>query len=168
MKIIVCSRKTLNDQWKTNKTWFYNKNRFFITIAGIADNCEYPCPYLANPINPDKILRLMFDDITESEMDNPAVKAFDESSAKRIHEFIDIIKNIELKKQELYINCAAGISRSGAVGYCLNQYVNNNEMNAEDFKSFFEDNKQIQPNPMIKRILNKELFGEVDYNEIFK
>lgn len=161
MRILVVSKQILKSQWKTDKNWFFHPEKMFITIAGRADGCEYPCPYLANgnEENPDKILRLMFDDVTESEADNPALTLFDENMAERIHTFIDSFKNTyKWFDGVLYINCAAGISRSGAVGYCLNEYVNKNNENIFYYNLFEKDNKHIQPNPMIKRILLGTLF----------
>lgn len=169
MQIVVCPRKDLRSQWYTNKNWFFDPHKIFITIAGLADGCEYPCPYLAEASDKSKILRLMFDDVTEREADNPALHLFNDTHAKRIHEFIDSFKNsYKWFDGILYVNCAAGISRSGAVGYCLNEYVNNNNENYFYYNLFKEQNSHIQPNPMVKRILSNELFGEIDYGKVFK
>jgi predicted protein tyrosine phosphatase len=170
MKINVVSKKFLKTQWYKDKNWFFDPHKIFITIAGLADGCEYPCPYLAEAEkNPSKILRLLFDDITESEADNPALRIFTQDYAKKIKEFIDSFKNsYKWFDGMLYVNCAAGISRSGAVGYCLNEYINNNKENYFYYNLFKEQNSHIQPNPMVKRILSNELFGNIDYSEIFK
>ena len=168
MQIVVCSKKDLRSQYFTDKNWFFDPKKNFITIAGLADGCEYPNPYLAAAANKEKILRLMFDDVTESEADNPSVHLFDRIHAKRIREFIDSFRNTyHWQDGILYVNCAAGISRSGAVGFCLNEYVNNNRENIFYYNLFKEQNTQIQPNPMVKRILGNELFGETDYSKIF-
>ena len=114
MHIIVCPKKDLRSQWYTNKNWFFNPQKIFITIAGLADGCEYPCPYLANDKeNSHKVLRLLFDDVTESEADNPCVINFTTEHAKRIKDFINSFKeSYHWFDGELYVNCAAGISRS--------------------------------------------------------
>ena len=169
MQIVVCPRKDLRSQWYTNKNWFFDPHKIFITIAGLADGCEYPNPYLAEASDKSKILRLMFDDVTEREADNPALHLFNDTHAKRIQEFIDSFKNSHIWYDGvLYVNCAAGISRSGAVGYCLNEYVNNNKENYFYYNLFKEQNSHIQPNPMVKRILSNELFGEIDYGKVFE
>lgn len=170
MQIVVCPKKDLRSQWYTNKNWFLTPDKIFITIAGLADGCEYPCSYLAEAEkNPSKILRLLFDDITESEADNPALRIFTQDHAKKIKEFIDSFKDsYKWFDGKLYVNCAAGISRSGAVGYCLNEYVNNNKENYFYYNLFKEQNSHIQPNPMVKRILSNELFGEIDYRKVFE
>ena len=150
MQIVVCPRKDLKTQWFTNKNWFFDTHKIFITIAGLADGCEYPCLYLAEAEkNPSKILRLLFDDITETEADNPALRIFTQNHAKKIKEFIDSFKNsYKWFDGKLYVNCAAGISRSGAVGYCLNEYVNNNKENIYWYKLFKETVIAAKPAPL--------------------
>ena len=82
MQIVVCPRKDLRSQWYTNKNWFFDPHKIFITIAGLADGCEYPCPYLAEASDKSKILRLMFDDVTEREADNPALHFYQHMGLK--------------------------------------------------------------------------------------
>lgn len=159
MKIFVCSRKEMRSQYYTDKTWYNDENKYFISIAGIADGCEYPCPFLAK--DSKRVLHLLFDDVTEHYADDLSVRLFDIEHAKKIVDFVQRIPSSAV----LYVNCAAGISRSGAVGDCLNNYFNNS--NPEDFESFKKVNSQIQPNPYVKRILNQKLFGDTDYSKIF-
>ena len=151
MKIFVCSKKEMKSQYYTNKNWYNDPNKYFISIAGLADGCEYPCPFLTK--DSKRVLHLLFDDVTESERDNPAIILFDQEHANKILEFIKTIPNTE--DITIYVNCAAGISRSGAVGYCLNVYFNME--NEKEFLFFMDMNKQIQPNPMVKRILMNTL-----------
>lgn len=164
MEIYVYSKKFLKSKWYSDMDYFRNNNRYFISIAGMADGCEFPCPYLTK--DSKRVLHLLFDDITEQHFsDYPydvSVILFDKDHAKKIHDFINTVP----KNAELVVNCAAGISRSGAVGYVLNQWFNAD--NDTDFKMFFVRNSQIQPNPTVKRILQYELFGEPDYSNIFK
>jgi predicted protein tyrosine phosphatase len=159
MKIYVLSRKELRKMGYIDKTFFANENRYFISIAGIADGCEYPHPFLTK--DSKRVLHLLFDDVTETEKDNPSIRLFDETHANKIFEFIKTIPN----DVELYVNCAAGISRSGAVGFVLNEYFNQN--NIEDYSDFKKNNFQIQPNPMVKRVLTEIIFGKVDYSKVF-
>ena len=72
----------------------------------------------------------------------------------QIKNFVDSID----KSKTLYVNCFAGISRSGAVGTVINDYVNcylNGLKKNEDWYSFFYDNKQIKPNAYIMMVMNK-------------
>ncbi|MBR3708779.1 MAG: hypothetical protein IKM17_07205 [Lentisphaeria bacterium] len=107
------------------------------------------------------VLCLMFDDVEED--DDPNILntfhyiVFNEDMAKDIHDFIDRID----KDKTLYINCHAGVSRSGAVGLILNEYFNRFlEYNDVDYKDFFEHNRQIIPNATVSKILKYELFGK--------
>lgn len=162
MKIVVASKKSMRSQYYSDKTWYCDPNKYFISIAGVADGCEYPCPFLTK--DSKRVLHLLFDDVTEIEKDNPSVILFDEDHANKIKNFIQTIPNEN--NITIYVNCAAGISRSGAVGYILNEYFNKD--NNEAYKQFQELNHHIQPNPMVKRILNDVIFGKVDYEAIFK
>ena len=55
----------------------------------------------------------------------------------------------------------AGISRSGAVGEVLNDYFNKYlEFNALDDEYFRRLNRQIQGNPLVRRVLRETLFGK--------
>ena len=165
MKIYVVPKKDLRSQYYSNKEWFDDPNKYFISIAGLADGCEYPCPFLTK--DSTRVLHLLFDDVTESEIDNPSLRLFHQEHADKILEFIKTIPDSE--DTVIYVNCAAGISRSGAVGYCLNVYFNME--NEKEFLFFREMNKQIQPNPMVKRILMNTLtddkYGKKTYAEIF-
>ncbi len=163
MKILVCSKKEMQEQWLNNKSIFINKSNYFISIAGLADKLDWAYPYIG-----ENVLKLKFDDVTEFYVNDCNLQngvdiiLFEQNHAKQIKEFVDKIP----KDCTLYVNCAAGISRSGAVGYCINEYINND--NKEDFEFFEQENKHIQPNPYVKRLLKKELFGEKNYAEIFK
>lgn len=166
MKIYVVPKKALRNQYYSNKEWFDDKNNYFISIAGLEDGCEYPNPFLSK--DSKRVLHLLFDDVTESEKDNPSCILFNETHADKIFNFVKTIP-IDVT---LYVNCAAGVSRSGAVGYLINEYINRN--NSNDYKDFEINNSHILPNPMIVRILKKKFFGlpfsgievnDYEYNE---
>ena len=163
MKIYVLSKKELKKIGYIDKEFFANKKRYFISIAGIADGCEYPHPFLTK--DSKRVLHLLFDDVTEKHTEefgyDPSIILFDNEHANKIFEFIKTIPN----DAELYVNCAAGISRSGAVGYVLNEYFNKNLF--EDYQDFQKNNSHIQPNPYVKRILTETIFGKTDYSQIF-
>ena len=61
----------------------------------------------------------------------------------------------------LYVNCSAGISRSGAVGYILNWYANRIlEDHPQDFELFPRLNPQIDANPLVKKILTEVIMKQ--------
>lgn len=94
------------------------------------------------------VLRLSFDDVEEDLQISPTnkkmTKAFTEKDAKKIIEFLNSNKNID----NLIIHCAAGISRSGAVGRFALEYLKG------DQEFFYNNNKHILPNAKVLRILN--------------
>lgn len=165
MKILVKSRKYIEKQMENNSNWHFDK-----WIISIYSEGSY------SPIHDRfNVLKLNFDDISERDIDTDIHNEifFNEKHAKEIHEFITSI-NDDCKKL-FYIHCDAGISRSGAVGYILNEYFNKYLIdNKEDYKFFEMNNSQIMPNPLVVRLLKKELFGisffgievnDYEYNE---
>lgn len=80
--------------------------------------------------------------------DKLACVLFNEDHAKKIMEFLNEIK--ESNENEILVcQCDAGISRSGAVGEFACEFL------GLDYFDFISKNKQIDPNPMIRRILRK-------------
>lgn len=143
MKIFVVPKKFIIKQDDV----FFSKNNI-INIRSSFDDYNLP--------NSFSLLRLIFDDVTEKEQDESYVK-FSEKHAQEIFNFIT---NMD-KSKYLFVNCDAGISRSGAVGFCLNEYFNKYlEDNREDYEFFEQENYQISPNPLVKRLLNNKLFGQ--------
>ena len=128
---------------------FWKENNF-ITIR----NSFQPDDKCAVPIDGDHILKLCFDDAT-SNPDGTLI-LFDESMARRIADFL---KRIDTTRA-LFINCAAGISRSGAVGEVLNDYFNRYlEINELDFLYFRTYSRQVCGNPLVRRLLSDLLFN---------
>lgn len=142
-----------------NKIFILQQNREFFEANNVINiSCKRDNYELAG----NNALRLKFDDVTEEwEGDH---ELFDEDDARQIHNFID---NMD-KSKHLYVNCFAGISRSGAVGYILNEYFNRYlEVNSNDYDEFVNKHPQIHPNPLVRRLLYYELFGYPDYSKMF-
>ena len=101
------------------------------------------------------LLTLTFDDIcnepeTPEDLGNAIL--FNEDMAHAIMRFVDD------GKLSLLVHCTAGISRSGAVGEVLNWYFNRYlETNTADDEDFVENNRQILPNTIVRRIMLKVL-----------
>ena len=128
---------------------FWRENNF-ISIRHSAE----PDPNCAIPVDGDNILKLRFDDAVE-DPDHTLV-LFDAEIAGEIVRFVRRIDTSRL----LFVNCAAGISRSGAVGEVLNDYFNKYPgSNAADDEYFRRMNRHIQGNPLVRRILREALFG---------
>lgn len=128
---------------------FWRENNF-ISIRHSAEtnaNC-------AIPVDGPNVLKLQFDDAVEDP--EHSLVLFDERIAAQI---VDFIHRMDTERP-LFINCGAGISRSGAVGEVLNDYFNKYlERNELDDEYFRRMNRQIQGNPLVRRILREALFG---------
>lgn len=153
MKIYVVSRQYVESCLKENENWY--KNKWIISIYSSESFSPLPDQY--------NILKLQFDDVSEKDIGGwsnipDTCIFFDEEHAKAIHSFIDKIRSDSEK--EFYIHCDAGISRSGAVGTLLNEYFNKFlGIHRMDNESFIMNNSHIMPNPLVVRVLKKELFG---------
>ena len=112
-------------------------------------------PFSENFFNHPHLLTLTFDDICnepETPEDQGNTVLFNEAMAQQIMRFVD---DGELP---LLVHCTAGISRSGAVGEVLNWYFNRYlEYNAKDDEYFVQNNRQIMPNTIVRRIMLKVL-----------
>ena len=112
-------------------------------------------PFSPELLNHPHLLTLTFDDIcNEPEIPEDLGNAvlFNENMAQQIMRFVD---DGELP---LLVHCTAGISRSGAVGEVLNWYFNRYlETNTADDEDFVQNNRQILPNTIVRRIMLKVL-----------
>ena len=101
------------------------------------------------------LLVLNFDDVAqepERPEDLGRLVMFSPEMAERIRRFVDD------GALPLLVHCAAGISRSGAVGEVLNWYFNRYLTDNEtDYNDFIQNNHQILPNPIVRRIMMKVL-----------
>ena len=118
---------------------------------GFDDTPPFSEKYLKHP----HLLTLTFDDIC-SEPETPEEQGnailFNEDMARAIIRFVDD------RQLPLLVHCTAGISRSGAVGEVLNWYFNRYlERNAADDEDFVRNNRQIQPNTLVRKILLQNL-----------
>ena len=108
-------------------------------------------PFSSELLNHPHLLTLTFDDIcnepeTPEDLGNAVL--FNENMAQQIMRFVDD------GKLPLLVHCTAGISRSGAVGEILNWYFNRYlKNNTTDDEDFVENNRQILPNTIVRRIM---------------
>ena len=150
MKILVKSRKCIELLNSSTPNWIQNK--WIISIY--SKNSYSPLPDRYN------VLKLQFDDVTEVDNYHDFIH-FNDKMAEQIMNFIDE-NEIESHQKDFYVHCDAGISRSGAIGFLLNEYFNKFLFNNKEDNSFFvRNNRQIFPNPEVKKILRKRMFGEI-------
>lgn len=155
MKIFVVPRHYVEKQFDKDPDWIQGK--WIISIFSSGDVSPLPDRY--------NILKLEFDDITELHPGDAkaGLILFNEEHAKQIHAFVDSIS----REKPFYVHCDAGVSRSGAVGYLLNEYFNKfKELKRIDNEAFINNNREILPNPLVVRILKREFFG-TDYRGVF-
>lgn len=115
------------------------KATFLISINNTFGTDEVP--YFENKEN---VMVLFFDDVEQDvETHEGTAKAFTESQALELFSFIKKHKN----KESCIVHCAAGISRSGAVGTFINDYF------GEDWIEFKKQNPFICPNGLVLRML---------------
>lgn len=154
MKIFVESRAYIEKEMDKNPEWHIGKH--IISIFSKGDVSPFPDRF--------NILKLNFDDVAERDMGGwgnifeESNIFFNEEHAKAIHKFIEPISADD--KRMFFVHCDAGVSRSGAVGMLLNEWFNKFlKVNRIDDEAFKMNNGHILPNPLVVRILKKELFG---------
>lgn len=108
------------------------------SATGVYNWCDGPLFEDTSP----KILSLFFHDIEEERI--PYI-AFNEDHAESIAVFVKYWHKRRIK-YNLYVHCFAGISRSGAVGRVISEYIGINE-------EFEAAHKHIIPNCRIMRYL---------------
>ena len=112
-------------------------------------------PFSPELLNHPHLLTLTFDDIcnepeTPEDLGNAIL--FNQDMALAIMRFVDD------GKLPLLVHCTAGISRSGAVGEVLNWYFNRYLKNiTTDDEEFIQNNRQIMPKTIVRRIMMKVL-----------
>lgn len=123
--------------WALISIWSASELIYFMT---------YP---ILKKIGCDHALSLRFADLTPKEytMIESESKLFEKEDARLIIAFIDKIHKLDVP--ELIIHCAAGISRSGAVGLWACRYLKLNE------REFRKQNEHILPNIHVLSILNE-------------
>ncbi len=109
---------------------------------------------LSRKLGCQKCLSLCFDDITldqyktVGEETQKQIKLFNKQDAIWTINFLDEVNKENIPT--LIVHCAAGVSRSGAVGLFATKYLKLNG------REFHENNKTIMPNQYVLEILNKE------------
>lgn len=141
--IIVLSKKNFIETMKQNNITNDNvetfKNLYIISIEGSFKTEHY---FKTNKSN---VLNLIFDDIAVDEYNKIL---FSDEHAKQIIKFVE---NISKENFQIIIHCAAGISRSGAVGSFLQYYFDT------DYEKFKSTNIKISPNYHVLSVLKKVL-----------
>ena len=146
-KINILSKPEFNEFMSNHKIDDSNIGDFSFAAISINDTHGQWAVSWFNEDHPN-LLRLWFDDVEHDEEVSPtnkiSCKAFSADQAKAVFEFVNANKD-----KNFIVHCAAGISRSGAVGSFILDYL-------EGDREYFEKyNKHILPNPRVRRMLNR-------------
>nr|DAV82040.1 MAG TPA: tyrosine phosphatase family protein [Caudoviricetes sp.] len=155
---------------------FNGEDYIIISITDIRN--EDDCPIVFRPVhNLKAIFRVPFIDIPAKDLDpNISVKeqtgldlpVFSEKEALKIKQIGDFAKE---HNYHVLVHCEAGVSRSQAVGACLELYINNDASNVERrihsgnytyFQTFFQ---QFDNEWKVLGNLQKPIYQEADDDE---
>ena len=155
MKIDILPRTIFEKNKGTDEEVELLKNNRIISINS---HDERP-PFSDSSLSSTNLLCLTFDDICNEpppgEDISPAI-LFTTKDAQAILGFIHD------NSMPVLIHCTAGISRSGAVGECLDLYYNRWLCdNRRDHLYFLDNNCQIMPNPIVRRILMEAILKKM-------
>ena len=127
MKSMVCSRRTGNPLVAV------------VTIASERhEHLHFPLSLVTSLSG---LLRLTFTDLFDPEEPN----TFTEEQARTLVSFVDLRKEVPF----WFVNCAAGVSRSGAVALWLCRYLGHDE------EQFWKDNPNVLPNRLVLSTLER-------------
>lgn len=133
---------TLDKNAISDKTVDQFSKSIFISICGHGDNHYFK-------FNHDNVLNIKFDDLSDEEfkrVNRADLVLFTEEHARKIIAFLE--KNRD--KNYCWVHCAAGVSRSGAVGTFINDHFSD-----VHYFNFMDANRNIKPNSYILSVLNK-------------
>ena len=135
----------MNSREITDRTVDRLSKTFFISIIDTSGRSHFKT-------NHDNVLVMKFDDLTDTEWDRIApatqkgLNLFNEKHAKQIVDFLEKNKG----KDYCMVHCAAGVSRSGAVGTFINDFYSK-----VDYFTFMSRNKYVKPNAYVLTTLKK-------------
>ena len=152
MKIDVVDRRFLKRKSRDEWLALLAGSRVISIRSSDGDDATFPVPPGVRPHG--NLLCLTFDDCTGLDdwdgRDLPAL--FDARIARRVAQFVcdDTLP--------LVVQCTAGVSRSGAVGFALDEFFNvRDNRNPADHLYFTARNPQVRPNPLVLRLMREAL-----------
>jgi len=168
IKRIVIVPRVQVEQWLNNDKAPY-ENWALISIYDSLELMTFSAIDKLKTLNCKKIISLKFADVTsqsvidEYEKDErnkgcSKIHLFNQQHARHIINFLD-----DIDVETLVIHCAAGISRSGAVGVFACRYFKLDE------EQFMRENKhKLMPNFYVLKVLNDESGIHDGYEECWK
>lgn len=162
MKIKVLSRSMFRRMLSQSEVTSDNveniENTFFISI----NNPDDLPTDVYFPQDKENVKVLFFPDI-EQDREIPLIgtgktklmKAMTQEQAAELFEFIKKHKD----KEQCIIHCTAGISRSGAIGLFINEFMSQN------YNEFKRENPSVLPNYHVYRLLHDEWYKSHSHND---
>ena len=110
-------------------------------------------PFEKEMLSHPNLLTVVFDDEWDRSCERcDYIRLFRREDAERIVKFVGV------GRMPLIVQCTAGISRSGAVGFALDWYFNQHAHKNPAHHDFFtKSNPQVEPNPLVLEVMTKYL-----------
>ena len=133
------------------EAWFFEKYRVISVNSVLMP--EEP-PFSQQYWQAENVRILYFDDLDDP--DSPFQRGgrfMTEADAEAIAQFVE-----RPDPRPIFVHCTAGVSRSGAIGACLNEYFNKKlSLDEAAHESFWKKHPDISPNKLVMKLLGKRL-----------
>ena len=152
MRIKVVSRRYFEDEKGTAEVAEILSSHRVVSIQSTYGLDTDP-PFEKEMLSHPNLLTVVFDDEWDRSCERcDYIRLFRREDAERIVKFVGV------GRMPLIVQCTAGISRSGAVGFALDWYFNQHAHKNPAHHDFFtKSNPQVEPNPLVLEVMTKYL-----------
>ena len=152
MRIKVVSRRYFEEEKGTAEVAEILSSHRVVSIQSTYGLDTDP-PFEKEMLSHPNLLTVVFDDEWDRSCERcDYIRLFRREDAERIVKFVGV------GRMPLIVQCTAGISRSGAVGFALDWYFNQHmHKNPAHHDFFTKSNPQVEPNPLVLEVMTKYL-----------
>ena len=152
MRIKVVSRRYFEEEKGTAEVAEILSSHRVVSIQSTYGLDTDP-PFEKEMLSHPNLLTVVFDDEWDRSCERcDYIRLFRREDAERIVKFVGVGRML------LIVQCTAGISRSGAVGFALDWYFNQHAHKNPAHHDFFtKSNPQVEPNPLVLEVMTKYL-----------
>ena len=152
MRIKVVSRRYFEEKKGTAELGEILASSRVVSIQSTYGMDSEP-PFEKEMLSHPNLLSMVFDDEWDRTCEGcDYIRLFRREDAERIVQFVGF------GRMPLIVQCTAGISRSGAVGFALDWYFNQHmHKNPAHHDFFTKSNPQVEPNPLVLEVMTKYL-----------
>ena len=152
MRIKVVSRRYFEEEKGTAEVAEILSSHRVVSIQSTYGLDTDP-PFEKEMLSHPNLLTVVFDDEWDRSCERcDYIRLFRREDAERIVKFVGV------GRMPLIVQCTAGISRSGAVGFALDWYFNQHAHKNPAHHDFFtKSNPQVEPNPLVLEVMTKYL-----------